>query len=143
MLKLIVYYPYSIAIFSKKRILLLDYSIKISDSGKFLRVVAETDITVEISRNWISELVELSKHIGVINYLFDARTRKNISNITDNYNFSYKDINQLNFDRGCRAAMLVDPEDHSHDFIETTMINAGYNSKIFFDESEAVKWLEA
>jgi hypothetical protein len=120
----------------------LDYSINISDSGKFLRVVAEADITVEIARKWTSELVELSKHIGVINYLFDARMRKNISNITDNYNFSYKDINQLNFDRSCRAAMLVDPEDHSHDFIETTMINAGYNSKIFFDESEAVKWLE-
>jgi hypothetical protein len=120
----------------------MSYSIEISENENYILILAKSDITVEMARQWTSELVELSNKSGITNYLFDARKRKNISNVTENYNFSYKDVGLLNYDKTHRSAMLVDPDDHSHDFVETTMINAGYNAKIFHDESEAIKWLE-
>jgi hypothetical protein len=38
--------------------------------------------------------------------------------------------------------MLTSPNDKSHDFIETVLRNAGYDVKLFVNESEAITWLE-
>jgi hypothetical protein len=120
----------------------MDYSIEVSENGNYLRVVTEVDVTVEMAREWVSRVVELGLEKGISKYLFDVRKGKNISDIAENYNFSYNDIPHLNVDRASRHVILVDPKDHSHDFIETTMMNAGFNVKIFFEESEAAKWFE-
>ena len=120
----------------------MDYSIEISANGKYLLVVIEVDITTKNARSWMLELIELSRDTGIKQYLYDVRKVKNVSNIADNYYYSNKDVSELNLDRSSRQAILVSPEDHSHDFIETTMLNAGYEVKIFVDESEAIEWLE-
>jgi hypothetical protein len=121
----------------------LNYSIEISSNGKYYRITGIVDVTVEIGREWMLDLVALSKESGIKAYLFDLRNVKNVSNLVDNYGFSYKDISKLKVDRIAPHAILVDPDDDSHNFIETTMLNAGYNARIFFDESDAIKWVEA
>jgi hypothetical protein len=40
-------------------------------------------------------------------------------------------------DKYARIATLVNPDDHSHDFIETVARNAGLNVKIFTDPDQA------
>lgn len=120
----------------------MDYSIKISDNGQYMRIVAEADVTIKIAFQWTSELVELTKKNGIKKYLFDSRTAKNISGTSDNYHFSYKGTSKLNLDHGVREALLVASDDRSHDFIETTKVNAGYDVKLFTDEYEAIRWLE-
>ena len=113
-----------------------------SVGGKYFRINAKVDVTTEIARSWLSELANYSRESGVHNYFFDVRNVKNISNVTDNYNFAHHDVSSLNIEKTGRHAILVSPDDHSHDFIETSMLNAGYNVKIFHDEDQAINWLE-
>lgn len=120
----------------------MDYLIETSEDGKYLRIAIKANVTTEIAYKWTDELVELTRNTGIKKYLFDSRKAKNISNVSDNYRFSYDMVSKLKLDKSIREAILVSPGDHSHDFIETTKINAGYDAKIFTDESEAIKWLE-
>jgi hypothetical protein len=39
------------------------------------------------------------------------------------------------------VALLVDPEDHSHDFVETVGRNAGLNVTLFRDRDAAKQYL--
>jgi len=41
-----------------------------------------------------------------------------------------------------RVALLVAPEDHSHDFVELVVRNAGYNVRLFRNEGQAKSWIE-
>jgi hypothetical protein len=45
-------------------------------------------------------------------------------------------------ERDNRAAILVDPTDRSHDFVEVVSRNAGYNVRVFIEEERAIAWLE-
>jgi hypothetical protein len=40
-----------------------------------------------------------------------------------------------------RAALLVDPDDRSHEFFETVMVNKGYATRLFHDQHKAITWL--
>jgi hypothetical protein len=120
-----------------------EYSIELSDNGKYIRVLVKADVTLDIACRWTQDLVALTNKTGVKNYLFDSRNAKNICSASDNFKFSYEDSSKLKLDKSTRQALLVDPDDHSHDFVETTKVNAGYMVKIFNDETEALKWLES
>jgi hypothetical protein len=41
-----------------------------------------------------------------------------------------------------RPAILVDPHDNSHDFVDTFTQNAGYGVRVFDDEAAAIVWIE-
>jgi hypothetical protein len=43
-------------------------------------------------------------------------------------------------DLGARVAMLISAVDRSHDFVETTAINAGLNVRIFTDPDKAMQF---
>ena len=51
-------------------------------------------------------------------------------------------MGDLNFARSAHVAILVSPDDRSHDFIETVNRNAGYNVRVFRDADAAISWLE-
>jgi hypothetical protein len=59
-----------------------------------------------------------------------------------NYEFANKEMVDFGFSRRSRSALLVRPDDRSHDFIETAFLNAGYAVKLFTDEVSAISWLE-
>jgi len=48
----------------------------------------------------------------------------------------------LDLQKNARSAILTSRDDRSHDMVETFMRNAGYNVRIFTDESAAVAWLD-
>ncbi len=120
----------------------MGYTIEVSESRKFLRVRPDRPITAELARQWAPELQELGRRHGIQRYLFDARSLPNVSSVTQNYTFAYKDADTLKLQRDVRSAILVSPDDASHNFVEIPMDNAGYSVRIFTDECAAVKWLE-
>jgi len=120
----------------------MSYTITLSESRKFLEVKATGPITIDIVRQWSADIEKMSRAMDIRRFLFDVRTAQNVCTVLENYFFAYRNSMELNLPRDVRSAILVSERDQSHDFVETTLRNAGYNVRIFTDESSAVKWLE-
>ena len=99
-------------------------------------------MTTDLAGQWYADLEERNRSLDIKRFLFDVRSANNVSSIIENYLFAYEGSASLDMPRDVRSAILISEEDHSHDFIEVTFRNAGYNVRIFTDESSAVKWLE-
>ena len=119
----------------------VDYTIELSENRNFFRVRVKGQVTTDLARQWNADLEERNRSLGIKRFLFDVRSASNVSSIIENYLFAYEDTVKLDMSRNVRSAILISEGDQSHDFIETAFRNAGYNVRIFNDESSAVKWL--
>jgi len=119
----------------------MSYTITLSDDGRYIvcRVVGQ--VKVEIAREFAKEMDRWSRSLNVKRFLTDVREAPNASSTFENYEFAYKDLEELGVQRDARAAILVAPDDRTHDFVEMVVQNAGYGVKIFHDEESAVAWL--
>jgi hypothetical protein len=50
-------------------------------------------------------------------------------------------VKNLNPSKDTLFAILVEPADRTHDFVETVMQNAGRNVRVFHDKDAAIAWL--
>jgi len=92
--------------------------------------------------NYIVEAHALGDKMGVKRYLVDVTEARNVDSAVKNYEFAYSDIKKADtVNPKARVAALVCPGDHSHDFIETVLYNAGQPIKIFDDLSKAQEYL--
>jgi hypothetical protein len=67
---------------------------------------------------------------------------RNAESVLEKYKFAYQNMQQeTGINRHARVAMLVSPEDHSHDFVETVSRNSGLDVTLFRDREEAIKHL--
>ena len=122
----------------------MSYSIFLSDDRKYIVL----EITGEITAKAIMQMIIESHAFGAKNqiskYLVDATRARNTSTISENYQFAYGNMKETpEINQNAIVAMLVDPEDHTHDFIETVSRNAGYNAKMFRNREEAITFLTA
>lgn len=121
----------------------MGYQIELSDDGKYIRIRISGEMTVELAHEFSAKLQEMSRQTGVKRFLFDSRGAQNASSMLENYSFAYRDSEALGLERNVRSAILVSHGDKSHNFIEITMRNAGFNVRLFTSEAMAVEWLEA
>jgi hypothetical protein len=121
----------------------MSYRIQVGEGGKYLCVLIEGEVTYELALKHSAEVRKISLTKGIRRFLFDIRKARNTSFLAYDNAFAYKDALEMQLERNVRAAILVDPGDRSteHDFVETTMQNAGYDVKLFSDEAAAVNWL--
>ena len=119
----------------------MPYSVSLSPDGKYLMCRVTGEVTAEIAREFRSALLEMSISTNVTLFLTDARGTPNKSSVLDNYSYAYSDLKEIDFPRASRTAILVDPTDRSHDFVETVTRNAGYTVQVFHDEAAALAWL--
>jgi hypothetical protein len=116
--------------------------VSVAASGKYLvsRVTGEinTEIAIELGR----QTEKVAQETGISDRLIDVRGTPNTQSVVHNYDFAYKDLEEI-VDRGTKAAALVSPGDDSHDFIMIAIRNAGFNGRKFTDEAAAIAWLEA
>jgi hypothetical protein len=114
----------------------------VSPDGKYIiqKIVGEIDAEIALDLN--RETHALGHRLGINRYLTDVTECRNTDTPLDNYNFAYSDMpDNPGIDRSARVALLVAPEDHSHDFVETTCRNAGLNVTLFRDRDEAIRHL--
>ncbi len=119
----------------------MSYNITLSENEKYIVCVVADPMTVDIAREFTKELDGLGRAKNIKRFLTDVRSAPNMSNTFQNYEFAYFDMKGLNLQRDVRAVILADPADRTHDFVETTTQNAGYNVRIFYDENAAIAWL--
>ena len=119
----------------------MSHKIFLSEDGKYIVCEVTGLITLDILHEFASELNSFSRATGVKRLLHDVRHSKNMMNISQNYQYAYEDMGGLALQRDVRSAILTDPADSSHDFVETVSQNAGYTVRIFHDEAAAISWL--
>jgi hypothetical protein len=85
--------------------------------------------------------VELGRKHQINKVLLDARNTTLEAGIATQYDFAYHQAWQVGLARDWRVAMLVTPGDRSYDFMETALINSGYQAQLFVDPERARAWL--
>jgi len=118
----------------------MDYEV--SKHPKYILIKVNTPMTIDLGRRCGRDAVELGKRNDIKCYLFDLRGAPNIETVLPSYEFAYRDMEKFDFPKGARSALLTDPGDRSHDFMETVLLNAGYFVRLFTDEHAAISWLE-
>ncbi|MBT0963610.1 STAS/SEC14 domain-containing protein [Denitromonas iodatirespirans] len=121
----------------------MNYAVSLSECGRFVHCCVSDDITVERATQFTRDAAALGARRGVSCYLFDMRGASNVASVFGNYQFAYASLAMIGMARTDRVAMLVDADDHSHDFVETAARNAGYDMKLFTDHEAALAWLKA
>jgi hypothetical protein len=120
----------------------MSFEVSLADSGKYVICRVCDPITTEFALQFGKAATETSQQYGLARQLYDVRSVRNVDSIYHNYDFAYKDMVNLDLEFDNRAAILVDPADRSHDFVEVVSRNAGYNVRVFVDEQQAIAWLE-
>lgn len=117
--------------------------LSLVDSGKYQYVRVSGPITPEISHQIALRTEAFADETGVKSVLFDLRDSRNVSSVAENYDLAYKELEELDIKRSTKAALLLSPDDCSHDYVVIALRNAGYNARKFIDVVKAEEWLEA
>lgn len=118
----------------------MSFEVSMSESG-YIRCRFTEAVTAESARQAGTEVVARSQADGIKRLLVDVRGTKNVETVAGNYDFAYKDLAEIGYEKDMRSAVLVSPGDQSHDFPGTAISNAGYNVRVFESEDEAIAWL--
>ena len=120
----------------------MGYKTEPSPDGKYIIQKPTGEMTRELAVKYILESHALGKKLGIDRYLMDLTEARNADSIFDNYDFAYRDMKETpGINRLARVAVLVSPDDHSHDFIETVVRNSGQDVTMFTDRELAIKHL--
>lgn len=119
----------------------MNYEIKVSDSGKYIIVLINADMTRTLAEQAGLEATHLGKKHNINLFFYDLRNSINRETVNANYIYAKQEVQKIEPDYANKIAMLVSPNDKSHDFVETVLRNAGHNVLIFHDKQKALDWL--
>lgn len=120
----------------------MDYSIDLSDDQSYIQLTITGELNRKKAVNINLKAHALGKKHNIDRYLVDVRNARNTDSIMQSYEFAYSDMqNTDGIDKSATVAAIVDPDDHSHDFLETVAKNAGIDINLFTDERKAIEHL--
>jgi len=121
----------------------MKYEIITSENQKYFLICVKEAMTEGLLTELLRATAEKMKRSDMDEFLFDLRQADNQVSLTSQWWAIKNLMTELGFKPHSKYALLVTPELLAdYDFVETVLINAGYHSKRFINESEAVKWLE-
>ena len=104
----------------------MNFHCEMSESGDYVRVRMGHPVTIESVRAFVAEATRLGA---------EARAAADV------FWYFREELPRIPRLRWARVAVLTDPTDLSHSFVETTSANAGYALHCFADEQLAIDWL--
>ena len=120
----------------------MSYTIYPSEDRKYIVLKHWGEMNSEFGMTRVQEAHKLGAEIGIDRYLVDLTEAVNTDSAYKSYKYAYEDMKTPSgVKRSARVAMLVSPDDHSHDFVETVLRNAGHNVTLFRDRESAFKYL--
>ena len=121
----------------------MNYDIAVSDRKTYIYVRVNEPVTLQVLNGFMHETAEKANEYGIDNFLFDLRQAPNRTSVFAHYEFAYNQSKRLGYKPLSKHVLLISLEDMvDYHFVETILINAGYQSKIFTDELTAIEWLE-
>jgi hypothetical protein len=113
----------------------------VSPDGKYIIQKVVGDINSGLALKYNHESHALGRKLGIRRYLVDLTESRNTESVLGNYEFAYDKMPASGVDLDAIVALLVDPDDHSHDFVETVSRNAGLNVSLFRYRDAAIQHL--
>jgi heme oxygenase len=121
----------------------MPHRIYISDDSTYVILEQSGKVTRKLQLKYNIEAHKVGKEHHIKKYLMDVIHARNTESNIENYQFTYEDLRRANeIDKTAIVALVVDPADHSHDFIETLSINSGLNVTLFRDKAKAIEFLK-
>lgn len=122
----------------------MPYRIYVSEDSTYVTLEQSGKITRKLQLQYNIEAHKIGKEHRIKKYLVDVIHARNTESNIENYQFTNEDVRRTNeIDKSAIVALVVDPEDHSHDFIETLSINSGLNVTLFRDKVKAIEFLKS
>jgi hypothetical protein len=119
-------------------------SIAPSCDQKYIILRVTGDYTRQRAMAHTIEAHALGRSLGVRRYLVDMTESRNAETVLANYEFARQEIwDAPEIDKTALVAIVVSPDDHSHDFVETVARNAGLLVTLFRDRALAEQHLLA
>jgi len=119
------------------------FEISISERKTYLNIHVKEAVTPDLLKEFVEKTANNSNKNGINTFLFDLRQAPNQTSPSVFYDFAYNKSRKLGFKPGSKHALLTSLENRDdYRFLETIMLNAGYQSKIFTDEKDAIEWVE-
>ena len=120
----------------------MSYTIRPSEDGHYIILKHCGEINSEMTTQRNLEAHALAAKLGITRHLVDLVDAKHVDTVANTYKFAYEDMRFLpGINKNARVAVLVNPDDHSHDFVETVTRNAGQNVTLFRDREAAIQHL--
>jgi len=121
----------------------MKFEISISERKTYLNIRVKEAVTPDLLKEFIEKTANNSNKNGIDTFLFDLRQAPNQTSTIVFYDFVYDKARKLGFKPGSKHALLTGLENRDdYRFLETILLNAGYQSKIFTDEKDAIEWVE-
>ena len=118
------------------------YNIQVSGNNDYIVLTIIGNFNAKDMVKYVVEAHAKGNKKKIDCYLVDVTDAKNIDSVKNNYDFAYSEIKNahgVNFT--AKVVAVVSPEDHTHDFVETVLSNAGLPIKLFRDRSKAINYL--
>ena len=121
----------------------MEYEIFVEDNKQYLLIHVNGLVTDDLLTELIRKAAEKAHEAGVDKFLFDLRRATNQARTMTYWQVAYNLVKELGLEFSSKYALLVTPE-RIEDYrpLETFLLNASYQSKIFIDELEAREWIE-
>ena len=121
----------------------MNYDIAVSDRKTYMHVRVNEPVTLQVLKGFMHETAEKANEYGIDNFIFDLRQAPSRTSVFAYYEFAYNQFKRFGYKPLSKHVLLISLEDMvDYYFVETVLINAGYQGKIFTDESAAIEWLE-
>jgi hypothetical protein len=120
----------------------MSYKITSSDEGDYIAIHVQGEMDRNFSLQLAKEAQAQGYQYNTNKFLVDVIHAVNVDSALGQYQFANEDLLALaEMDHYARIAILVAPDDHSHDFVETVVRNVGINFKLFRDRQSALAFL--
>jgi hypothetical protein len=119
----------------------MHFEISLAANGQYGIVKVNAPMTHALATEQLKVIKELTARTGAVNFLIDLRESQFIESVGTHYVFANDTLDRFQMQRANRFALVVAPDDYSHNFLEVASNNAGFNLKIFRDYQQAVDWL--
>lgn len=116
----------------------MNHSVRVSEDGKYVILQASGQISRLEVIQLFAEAHALGAERGLDRYLVDFTECRNTDTVMRNYTLAYEDMKDPRISQSACTALLVSEIDHSHDFLESLMRNAGSDVTLFHDRDLAV-----
>lgn len=120
----------------------MPYTISVPPGEDYVLVTVTGEITRDLAFEHVTAANARASETGIRCFLFDIVEARNVESVLGNFKMTHADSRLVpaSYRESC-VAVLVHPDDDSHDFNEVLAQNAGMDLMLFRERDKALKHL--
>jgi hypothetical protein len=119
----------------------MPYTLTPFPEQKYLLIKVTGETNRQLALEYHRAARQRGDELGFQAYLVDLTESRNTDTALRHYKFVTHDFQAVGLHPAARIALLVDPFDHSHDFLEILLKHAGIEASLFQERDLAIHYL--